>query len=554
MMSRQENQTKRTVEEELQPPMHDSIPQETSRFGPAAMSGLLSRLADPDLAWPVIHVAGTNGKGTVSAAVATLLASTGLRVGLFTSPHLLTRRERFRILMGGSERDQAASLAKELGGFPAPAYGRLLPQDLNSFEDNEDAGRLTGPHEDGGSASKSLSRAGQQSASSDIIFELWPTEETLGRLILPIQKAAQGIPNAGKLTYFEEMTALACLWFKECACDCCVFEVGLGGALDATNALRSSKIAVLTSIGRDHENLLGHDLATIANTKAGIINGRTTAVFLYPPDLLAEAQKDRERVEKAILCRAEQFNLQVAVPDLGPGAERAGFDLLNRRLAVAIFQKLVLKNWAHLFPGGQATAKSNQSAFRTRADRLVSRLRWAGRLSKLHQEPPVIFDGAHNPAAMRALVNYIPSFLTRLYADKEGATGRSSEKAPPAERLRLHLVPGFLADKNWEQMAQFLYSLSDQFHLRIYCVTPQSDRALPAERAAAFFEQLFSASKNRYNSLDITHCHHLTEALKKALMKAGQTEPVFICGSLYMYEEALQAVAECFREDKLELG
>ena len=153
---------------------------------------------------PLIHIAGTKGKGSVAAMVASIMTSSGLRTGLYTSPHLHRLEERFRVDGQACSPEQLVSLVER------------------------------------------LRRAFDQPSSND---------------------SSSGEGNA---TFFELTTALALLHFEREKCDAIVLEVGLGGRLDSTNVCAPS-VSVVTSIGLDHQHVLGEDVIQIAGEKAGII-------------------------------------------------------------------------------------------------------------------------------------------------------------------------------------------------------------------------------------------------------------------------------------------
>ncbi len=170
-------------------------------FGIDRMRSFAAGLGHPERSVALIHVAGTNGKGSVAAMVAAILRAAGLRTGLYTSPHLVRLGERVQV-------DGVALTDAEI-----MAYTR----------------------------------------------ELMPLAERL--------EAEK--PDWGP-SFFEFMTAMAFLQFARSGCDAAVIEVGLGGRLDATNII-TPEVSVITSIGLDHCELLGHTLAAIAGEKAGII-------------------------------------------------------------------------------------------------------------------------------------------------------------------------------------------------------------------------------------------------------------------------------------------
>lgn len=184
------------------------------RFRLQRMSELLQELGLGDYLYsssspkppiPLIHIAGTKGKGSVAAMVAAMLSASGLRTGLYTSPHLHRLEERFRVDGETCPPEQLITLVEELSQtVVSPSFNNdsPLPQDDPSF--------------------------------------------------------------------FELTTALALRHFARSHCQAIVLEVGLGGRLDSTNVCAPS-ISVVTSIGLDHQHVLGNDLTQIAAEKAGII-------------------------------------------------------------------------------------------------------------------------------------------------------------------------------------------------------------------------------------------------------------------------------------------
>ena len=171
------------------------------------MEAFVAALGHPERAFRSVHVAGTNGKGSVSSLLASALSSCGLRVGLYTSPHLLDFRERARIVSGGAEETSAA---------PETGY-RLIPKEY----------------------------------------------------VFDFLMAWKPYFIENELSFFEITTGLAFRWFADEGVDAAVIEVGLGGRLDSTNVLTPA-LSVVTTIGLDHCALLGNTLPEIAGEKAGI--------------------------------------------------------------------------------------------------------------------------------------------------------------------------------------------------------------------------------------------------------------------------------------------
>src|SRR5688500_1791738 len=194
-----------------------------AEFNLDRMFALMEELGNPQQKYPIIHVAGTKGKGSVSALCASALKAAGYKTGLYTSPHLLDYTERIQI-----------------NGKPI-------------------------------------------------------SQEQLIELVEEIKPAVAKIP---KLTTFEITTAIGFLTFAKQKVDAAVFEVGLGGRLDATNVL-TPKVSVITSLSYDHMAVLGDTLAKIAGEKAGIIKEGIPVVSSPQQE---EALQALERVSKERNC------------------------------------------------------------------------------------------------------------------------------------------------------------------------------------------------------------------------------------------------------------
>jgi dihydrofolate synthase / folylpolyglutamate synthase len=258
----------------------------------------------------VIHVAGTNGKGSVCAMIDSICRAQGYRTGLFTSPHLVTFRERIR-------------LNGEMVSENAVADGLTVIRNLVADWD---------PHP----------------------------------------------------TFFEIVTALALKCFCEANVQLIILETGIGGRLDATNAIHSD-VAVITAIDLDHEEWLGNTLADMANEKAGIIK----------PGIPVVCAPQRPEAAKVIRARAAecQAPLQFVTEsyDDSPIALRGHYQKQNAAVAIAALRA------AKACREVSRRIDVDESAI---ARGLVS-VDWPARFQKWDER--TIVDGAHNPAAARVL-------------------------------------------------------------------------------------------------------------------------------------------------------
>src|SRR5437667_6094321 len=302
---------------------------------------LTERLGRPDRAYPSVHVAGTNGKGSTAAFLESILRHAGFRTGLNTSPHLEKTNERIRI--NGEE-------------------------------------------------------------ISDSAFA-----DTLTR----IQVLIEELLAAGKLrahpTYFECVTAMAFEAFARERVEFGVFEVGLGGRLDATNIL-SPVVTVITRIDFDHENFLGHSLHEIASEKAGILKPGV-------PLVLAEQHPEAREV---ILTRAESLGSPVVEPAQLFRVDRESMEIgrifariieadsgKNFEISPSLPGRFQLQNALNALAAGRLL---QDRGFRIPDEALTNGIAntvWPGRLEKLQSAPDIYVDGAHNPGAARELAHFL---------------------------------------------------------------------------------------------------------------------------------------------------
>jgi dihydrofolate synthase/folylpolyglutamate synthase len=255
------------------------------------------------LPWKVIHVAGTNGKGSVCAMIDSICRAQGYRTGLFISPHLVTFRERIRV-------------NGEMISENAVADGLTMIRDLVADWD---------PHP----------------------------------------------------TFFEVTTALALKHFSDAKIDVAILETGLGGRLDATNAVQSD-VSVITPIALDHEEWLGHTLAEIAGEKAGIIK----------PGVAVVSASQQPQAEEVIRARAAECGSPVQFANEtyhgSPVALRGEYQKQNAAVAIAAIRA--------------ANVQIDEKAI----VRGLAAIEWPARFQKWDER--TIIDGAHNPGATRILV------------------------------------------------------------------------------------------------------------------------------------------------------
>jgi dihydrofolate synthase / folylpolyglutamate synthase len=351
----------------------------------------------------VVHVAGTNGKGSVCAMIDAIARAAGHRTGLFTSPHLISFRERVRVNGEKISEDEVA---------------RGLTEIRECIRDWD-------PHP----------------------------------------------------TFFEITTGLALQHFQKTRCEILVLETGMGGRLDATNAVQSS-VSVITPIDFDHEKWLGHSIEAIAKEKAGIIKPRIPVV----------SAPQRPEAEVIIRQRAEECDAPLRfVNDPWTKAKIAlhgEHQKMNASVAIATLQA------AGMTTSDYAIARGLES------------VEWPARFQIWDER--VVIDGAHNPASARILAQ-----TWREEFGDEHAT----------------ILLAILRDKNAAAIVDALRPIASKFLLpRI-----RSERALPPHDLASIFS---------FKTPSLPHS--ITPSLADALNAARTTkERILITGSLHFAGEAL---------------
>lgn len=343
------------------------------KFGVDRMAALAEAIGHPERRYPVVHIAGTNGKGSVSAMVESMLRAAGYRTGLYTSPHLVRLGERVQV-------DRRLLTEAEIVAY---------------------------------------------------VNELMPVAARLG---------ATGLDEHP--SFFEFMTAMAFLQFARREVQAAVIEVGMGGRLDATNIVEP-EVAVITSIGLDHMEQLGDNVAKIAREKAGIIKpGRPVVMGRLPAEAeVVVREVARERHARLLSVR------EVFGEDLGeyPRTNLEG-DYQRWNAATATLAARLL---APRLPRLDAATIAAG----------LQRVDWPGRWQRtVCGGRTLILDASHNPEGAQVLENN----LRRLVAE----TGRKPV-----------VVTGVMG----EFRARALLDVIERFAGEVYLVPPHQARACSYE-------------------------------------------------------------------------
>ncbi len=344
-----------------------------------AFDGLLGH---PQARLRTIHVAGTNGKGSVANMLAASLSALGYRVGLYTSPHILDFRERMRILdsaaagcclAGSPKASRQAGPQREQGGNCEIARAEAASPRL---------GRLRGEMIVGQGLCRTQPDCGQGSYSRLI------SEEEVMAFLEEYEIAFTELD----LSFFEITTGLAFKWFADSQVDYAVIEVGLGGRLDSTNII-TPLISVITSIGLDHCDLLGDTRAKIAAEKAGIFKPGVPALVSTRDDETAPVFERVAAQVGAPLYFADEMYARgdawreetLAAMDLQGDCQRE-----NLRTVCAALD--ILRPEA---------SERDWNAMRCAIERTAAIADFHGRWEILSRDPLTICDIAHNPPALK---------------------------------------------------------------------------------------------------------------------------------------------------------
>ncbi|MBM4255163.1 MAG: bifunctional folylpolyglutamate synthase/dihydrofolate synthase [Deltaproteobacteria bacterium] len=403
------------------------------------VAAALQLCGSPQLRYPALHVAGTNGKGSTATFLYAMLTAAGYRAGLFTSPHLVDFRERIRL------------------------------------------------------------------------GDTWISEQEVIDGVAAIRAEIE--PAGIKLTPFEMMTVLAFRAFAQASVDVAVVEVGLGGRLDATNVL-TPLVAVITSIGLDHQAYLGNTIAEIAREKGGIIKSHVPTVIgrmeAESREVLCSIARERESTAYLLgenFTVAQQrdgsghyIGLRWQLHDLHLGL-RGQFQHNNAATALAALEL------AHqTFPINETQVRQG----------LLS-ARWPGRIEIVSRQPLVILDGAHNSQAMQTLVAELPALLQ----------GR-----------RVKLLFAVMRDKDWRVMIPLLAPLITEAVVTRVQQSRAEDPALLRDAFAPFCPVHIVDNAQ-------AACRHL-------LASTPSDEAVLIAGSLFLVGEVYPLFAPTAMKPLLE--
>jgi dihydrofolate synthase/folylpolyglutamate synthase len=438
---------------------------------------LCRRLGNPQDALRFVHIAGTNGKGSVLSYLSSVLIQGGYRTGCYISPVIFDYRERIQV-----------------GGRPIPKTALC--------EGVERVRQICG------------------------------------------QMAEDGLPHP---TAFEAETALAFWYFRRKQCDVVVLEAGMGGREDATNIVRNTAAAVLTSVSKDHMKFLGDSLREITLHKVGIIQKPREIGGIKNICYLITCGQEPE-VMKTILAAVreaggfldeatapvggsgageatapvwgngagetampvgewvfpERLSFRVAsqedVKRIRYGLERQRFDYGGfRDLEIGLAGKHQIGNAVLAVETLAALGTAGFPVSETALRRGLREAKWAGRFTVIGKKPFFVIDGAHNEAAAKCLGESIECYFTNK---------------------RMIYIIGMLRDKECEKVLALTCRYADQL---ITVAPPGNPRAVPAYELACMAARFHPR---------VTTADSLEEAVEMSDLLAGKEDVILAFGSL----------------------
>jgi dihydrofolate synthase / folylpolyglutamate synthase len=311
------------------------------KLGLANITGLLDHLGNPHREFRAVHIAGSNGKGSTAAFLASILRQAGCRVGLYTSPHLVDFRERIQIDGLPISTDRVVSLTEQI-------------------------------------RSKAVLMDEQE--------ELWPP---LSSPDLP-----KGFDREkATITFFEFTTVMAFLYFREEKVEWAVLETGMGGRLDATNVI-DPLLSVITSISLEHQQHLGKTLTRIAEEKAGIIKARRPLITaVTQPRIRSLLQKRCRELQSPFYALGQDFAAK-PVGSQKMHYRGRGHEWPNLRLGLLGRHQII--NASMALAAAEVLMEAGVPIEEETVRRGLAEVYWPGRLELIPGPPRIVLDGAHN--------------------------------------------------------------------------------------------------------------------------------------------------------------
>ena len=300
-------------------------------------------------------------------------------------------------------------------------------------------------------------------------------------------------------TFFEIVTAIAFLLFAEARVELAIMEAGMGGRWDATN-VACGILSIITPVSLDHCAYLGNTVAVIAAEKAGIIKpGAPVVLAQQEPEALLPLTSAAETLNSKAYLWGRDFRISPSSSGFAYSAE----DFRLEGLELSLRGRFQLINAASAITAARLLANAGFPVTDDAIRKGLATAVWPGRLELFEGNPPVLLDGAHNPAGALSLCESLKEFTFK----------------------RLFLVFGVMEDKAWQDTLLPLLPLAD----RVIAVEPLIDRALQAEDLASFC---------RERGIDAISAGGVSAGLEKAKSLAAPDDLILVTGSLFTAGEA----------------
>ncbi|MBQ3566975.1 MAG: bifunctional folylpolyglutamate synthase/dihydrofolate synthase [Oscillospiraceae bacterium] len=398
-----------------------------SVLGLSRIEKLLEMLDNPQDKLKIIHVSGTNGKGSFSAILSSVLTEAGYKTGVFSSPSLMTVNDSFRI--------------------------------------------------------------NREIVSDDFFADI----------MSDVFEKAEQMPDSP--TEFELLTATAFQMFYKAECDICIIECGLGGDTDSTNVIKSPVLSVITNVQLDHCGILGNTLSEIARHKSGIIKNNCPVLY----------GGNRDEAFEVISKKADDLNVKLfltdktLLSDVNVTINGTEFSFGNyKNLNLSLVGSYQSENAVNVLTAIEILKKYGFVIADDALCKGFEKTVWQGRFEIVRKNPPVIFDGAHNPCGMHETVRTVKNCFG------EGKTA---------------VLMGVMADKDYNLYADMIRDIADT----VFTVTPDNSRSLSAVELADYFNK---------NNVNATAYETFADGLNASLEYVEEKNiPLIVMGSLYMYRE-----------------
>lgn len=394
-----------------------SLRNKGSKYGLERMQRFAKALHNPEKTFTSIHVAGTNGKGSVCAMLEAIYRSNGYKTGLFTSPHLIRLNERIQInRVSISDQDLAESA------------NALITECDKQFDPND-----------------------------------YPS-------------------------FFEFIAAIAFTHFSKKAVDIAIIETGLGGRLDATNIIHP-ELSIITSIGKDHTDILGDTLEAITQEKAGIIKPSTPVLIGQLPDVSKTIIKEKAEALNSDYYTLENYTKKHPLPTTNLTGTYQ-----KQNAALASYATKIL---SHRFPVKQTDA--------------LNQVQWEGRWQKFKlKKQTLILDSTHNAEACLQLEENLQNHIIE--------TGKKPI-----------IITGILG----RERARDIMPLLSRFAESLYLVEPNQPRSCSAET-------LTSLIPDSQKIQPIPIARRIEQLFSRKSCHIGnETDTILVTGSIYLIAEVL---------------